>query len=123
MKTSNVEEKLEILILGELNPPKNRRIRRRNQGITKRGSRGAHTVVLENQEKWGWRGMSYPQVGLNLSKLDCPVFQTGLSGFARIGKTHPLKLKPFKRDLISLMDLRPLKGGVENHFRVIAHKG
>jgi hypothetical protein len=43
MKTSNVEEKLEILILGELNPPKNRRIPQRNQGITKRGSRGAHT--------------------------------------------------------------------------------
>jgi hypothetical protein len=77
----------------------------------------------KNGDEWGMR---YPWVGLNPTKSDSPVFQTGLSGFARISKTHPLKLMPFKKDLRSLIDLRPLKGEVENwfenHFRVIAHK-
>jgi hypothetical protein len=37
MKTSNPEERSEILILRELNPPKNQRIPQRNQEIAKRG--------------------------------------------------------------------------------------
>jgi hypothetical protein len=49
MKTSNSEEKSEFLILGELNPPKDRRIPRRNQEITNGETWGTLTVALE---KW-----------------------------------------------------------------------
>jgi hypothetical protein len=40
--------------------------------------------------------MSYPRVGLNPTKSDYPVFETGLSGFAETGKNSPLlKSSPF----------------------------
>jgi hypothetical protein len=41
---------LERPVLGELNPPKNSKIPRRNQEITTKGSWGTLTVVLEKDK-------------------------------------------------------------------------
>jgi hypothetical protein len=49
MKTSNPEVKSEFPILGELNPPKNRRIPRRNQEIA---NGETWDTLMVNLEKW-----------------------------------------------------------------------
>jgi hypothetical protein len=77
--------KLETPVLGELNPPKNRRIPQRNQEITNGETWGILTVALEKWRVKKNEGVSLFREGVknnNSQKLNSPVSKIRQSGFA-----------------------------------------
>jgi hypothetical protein len=60
----NPEGESESPILGELNPPKNQRIPRRNQEIATKGLESSPLGVLESGEEKRSEGVSFTWVGI-----------------------------------------------------------
>jgi hypothetical protein len=79
--SSNPEGETESPIHGELNPPTNQRIPRRNQENATKGSNELSMVCSLERKGMSGEGVCFTRVGLKTQKLDTPISKTGPSSF------------------------------------------